>query len=195
MEGGGRVGWMGRCAGGRYWCICMPPVAVSWVWDGAFWFVVVLCDGMFVFVARVAGGGVCDDLGLCGAAFVMLSGSLVRTALAPIGGFRSMPIMCRVPYLVTGVCRCVSLYFLFNERSETRRSLQNFWAQGLIPVPVCSSLPPCIYVQDASKYLHVSQLIMLWEGRVPSVSPLPETSGALWCSLCLCCSASHVVVV
>ena len=95
----------------------MPPVVVPWVWDGVFWFLVVLCDGMLVFVARcVSGRGVCDDLGLCGAALVVLSGSLVCTALAPIGGFRGMPILCNVPCLVPGMCRCVSLCFWFNER-------------------------------------------------------------------------------
>jgi hypothetical protein len=196
VEGDGRVGWMGRCAGGQYRCMRMPPVAMPWVWDGVFWFLVILCDGMLVFVARcVSGGGVCDDLGLCMAALVVLYGSSVRTALAPIAGFMGMHILCSVPCLVPGMCRCVSLYIWFNERSETRKSLQSFWAPYLIPVPMCFSLSPCICVQDASSYLHVSQLIMLWEGRAPSVSPLPETSGALWCSICLCCSASRVVVV
>jgi hypothetical protein len=119
-------------------------------------------DGMSVFVARcVAGGGVCDELGLCGVVFVMLSGSSVRTASAPIGKFRGMPMVCNVPCLVLGVCGCVSLCFWLNERSETCRSLHTVWDLGLVPVSVRFSLSPCTYVQDDSTYLHLSHFIIM----------------------------------
>ena len=90
----------------------MSPATVPWVRGGVFLFVVMARDGMFVFVARyVAGGGVCDELGLCGVVFAMLSGSSIRTAPAPIGKFRDMPMVCSVPCLVPGMCGYVSLSF------------------------------------------------------------------------------------
>ena len=162
VEGECRVVGMGRCARGRCRCVYMFPAAMPWVWGGVFWFVVMAWDGMFVFVARcVASGGVCDELGLCGLVFVMLSGSSVCRAPAPIGKFRVMPMVCSVPCLVPSMYGCVSLCFWLNERSETCKSLQAVWGPGVMPVFVCFSLSPCTYVQDASTYLHLSHLIIM----------------------------------
>jgi hypothetical protein len=60
----------------------------------------------------VAGGGVCDELGLCGIVFMTLSGSSVRTAPSPIGKFRGLFTLCSVPCLAPGMYGCVSLCFL-----------------------------------------------------------------------------------
>ena len=84
--------------GGQCRCVYMYLAAVPWVWGGVFGCVAMAWRGVFVLVAWcVAGGGVCDELGLCGVVFVTLSGSSVRTTPSPIGKYRGLFMVCSVP--------------------------------------------------------------------------------------------------
>jgi len=152
----------GKVCGRLCWCVYMSPAAVPWVCGGVFWFVAMAWRGVFVLVAWcVAGGGVRDELGLCGVVFVTLSGSSVRTTPSPIGKYRGLFMVCSVPWLAPCMYGCLSLCFCVNARSETCKSLHAVWGPSLMPVYVGFSLFPCTHLQDASKYLHLAHLIIV----------------------------------
>ena len=51
VEGDGLV-WVGRCASGRCRCVYVSSSKVLWVWGGVLLFVVMVWDGVYVFLAR-----------------------------------------------------------------------------------------------------------------------------------------------
>jgi len=70
----------------------VPSVAVSWVFGGAFWFLMRLCDRELMFVARYASGvGVGVNGVLCWRELAMLQCSVVSPSLPPIGESRGVP--------------------------------------------------------------------------------------------------------